>query len=406
MVRRSELFRGIPLVFWILAAVAIVAWSFVPGYEVGWDLNVYKNAAVALRAGHDPYLDGIAVQRVFHATLAQHPTAPPPYTYVYSPMTLPVVRLIAKAPFWTTAVWYWTLYVAGMVSILAFGWRMVAEDERRVFALLAPAAVFFPGLLENDVLFSGNVAIIWYGLVFAAALRGWRRGNWGWFYAAVLAASCCKAPLLSLLAIPVLSARKQWWPTLATGAVGVGLFAMQPHVWPALFQHYLEAVELQFSFNHDFSSSPAGLLADRLYYVVPYPVTSAVFYGFYALLFGGILFWLSRRYLAGEIAFARWAPVMMLGVILLNPRIMEYDVAPITLPMALVAWRVFGARNGWKGTIVWSAAFFAVVNALAPTGWRTTECCVLVGLFLAGSYDLWRQVRRVSVAAKLEAVSA
>jgi hypothetical protein len=390
MTRRTKVFGGIPLIFWILAVTAIAIWSMVPGYTVGWDLNVYKNAAVAMKAGHDPYVDGMNVQRAFHATLAQHPTDPPPYTYVYSPMTLPLVRWIAAAPFWLIAMVYWTAYAAGTVTLVWFGWQAVEEGERRVFALLIPAAVFFPGLLENDVLFSGNVAFLLYGMIFAATVVGWRRGQWGWFYAAVLAASCCKAPMLSLLAIPVLSARRQWVPTLVTAAVGVGLFAIQPHVWPVAFKNYLEAVELQFSFNHDFSSSPAGLLADRLYYVIPYQVTSGVFYGFYALLFFGILLTLSRRFHAGSITLRQWVPVMMLGVILLNPRIMEYDVAPITVLMALVAWRFFAGWNGWKGTIVWSAVFFAVVNGLATTGWRTTECCVMVGLFFAGSWTLYR----------------
>ena len=86
--------RTIPYVFWVLASSAILIWSLVPTYVVGWDLEVYENAIRALRLGHDPYLDGIAVQREFHATLAQHPTAPTPFTYVYSPLTVPLLRVI------------------------------------------------------------------------------------------------------------------------------------------------------------------------------------------------------------------------------------------------------------------------------------------------------------------------
>ncbi len=46
-----------------------------------------------------------------------------------------------------------------------------------VFALLAPAAIFFPGLLQNDVFFSGNVACILYALVLLGAVVGWRAGT-------------------------------------------------------------------------------------------------------------------------------------------------------------------------------------------------------------------------------------
>jgi hypothetical protein len=375
MTRRSNLFRGIPLLFWVLAVTAIAIWTWLPGYVVGWDLNVYKNAAIALRAGHDPYVDGMAVQRIFHATRALHPTDPPPYTYVYSPLTLPLLRWIAAVPFWITAMFYWTAYIAGVITALWFGWQAVEEKERRVFAFLVPAAVFFPGLLENDVLFSGNVAIILYGAIFVATVVGWRRGQWGWFYAAVLLTSCCKA--------------------LATGMAGMALFAVQPTIWPVAFKNYLEAVELQFSFNRDFSSSPAGLLANALYDKVPYQTTSAVSYLLYAAVVGAILLYLRKQFLTGRFSLRQWVPVMMVGVILLNPRIMEYDVAPITVLMALVAWRFFAALSSLKRTIVCSALLFALINALAAIGWRTTEGFLLVGLFLAGAWTLYREATSV-----------
>ncbi len=70
-------------------------------------------------------------------------------------------------------------------------------EERPIFALLAPAAIYFPGLIETKVIFSGNLVYILYGLVFATAWLGWRRGAWSWFYLATLSASCFKAPLHS-----------------------------------------------------------------------------------------------------------------------------------------------------------------------------------------------------------------
>jgi hypothetical protein len=385
--------RTIPRVFWVLAVIAIVIWSQVPSYVVGWDLQVYENALLSQRAGHDPYADGIAVQRVFHSQLALHPNTSTPFTYVYSPMTLPLLRLIGLLPLGVSGTLYWLVYAAGLIAAIWVGMQAVEEREKPIFALLAPVVVFFPGLLQNDVLFSGNVAYILYGLVLSAAVVGWRRGNWMWFYAAVLAASCCKAPLLYLLAVPVLSARKQWLPAVLTGVLGCALFAMQPHVWPTLFQHYLEAVELQFSFNRDFSSSPAGLLANALYYVVPYKITSAVFYLFYAILFSGILLYLSRKYLAGHLSLKQWLPVMLVGVFLLNPRIMEYDIAPITVPMALIAWRFFARGKTLGKTVLGMSLFFAVINAFAAYAWRPAACFTLVGLFLAGAWSLWLQVR-------------
>jgi len=397
MTSRFTRFRSIPFVFWILALTAIFIWSLVPGYVVGWDLQVYRNALVSLQAGHDPYADGIAVQRAFHSQLTHAPNEPTPFTYVYSPLTLPLLRWIGLLPSLLSGGIYWLLYGVGVAAAIWVGMQAVEIEEERVFALLVPVAVFFPGLLQQDVLFSGNVAYILYGMVFAAAAVGWRRGQWAWFYAAVLAASCCKAPLLSLLAIPVVTARRQWISTIFTGAAGLAIFAVQPLIWPSLFRHYLEAVELQFSFNHDFSSSPAGLLADALYYRIPYAISSTGIYLLYALPIFGVLVYLSRRYFAGEFSLKQWMPVVLLGSILLNPRIMEYDVAPITIPMALVAWRFFARSGTLARTIVGMSVFFAVINILSAIDivkyWRPVEGSVLSLLFVAGAWNLFTTAR-------------
>lgn len=401
MAGSTHVFRSVSRVFWVLCITAIAIWSLIPGYVVGWDLKVYKAAIVSLQNGHDPYADAMAIQREVHAQLlAEHSTLPPgvspPYSYVYSPVTLPLLRGVSHVPFAWSAVVYWLIYVCCVAGSLWAGWYAVEERERRVFALLAPVAVFFPGLLQQDTLFSGNIAFILYGCVLVAALYGWRRSVWTWFYLAVLIASCFKAPLLSLLAIPVLSARKQWVPAGITAVLGIGLFAMQPRIWPELFRHYLEAVELQFSFNRDFSSSPAGLLANALYNVIPYGITSAVFYLLYAAAVFGVLLYFRGKFLDGRFSLQQWIPVMMVGVILLNPRIMEYDVAPVTLMMALVLWRFFAHIWPMKRAVPAMSIVFAAINLAAlsygPPSWRITEGFVLAGLFLAGAWTLRAQV--------------
>ena len=382
-------YRTLAWIFWLFAAIAIAIWSQVPGYVVGWDLRVYEAAMHSLQAGHDPYLDGMAIQHAYHAQTVHAVNDPPPFTYVYSPLTLPLVRLASFVPPVLSGSLYWALYVAMVLAAIWVCLQIVERDEAKLFALIAPAVVFFPGLLENDVIFSGNIAYIFHGAALLAAYRGWKKADWRWFYVVVLLASCFKAPLLYLLAIPVLSARAQWVPALSTGAAGAVLFALQPMIWPATFRHYLEAVELQFSYNHDFSSSPAGLLADALYNVIPYKVTSGVFYVFYASIFFAVLFYVSRRrFLPGRISWKQWAPVLILGVLMLNPRIMEYDIGPATLAMLLVFWRFLR-----RGTTTARAAFvglwvFGALNVAAPRGWRTTECIVMVCLLAAGVWDL------------------
>ena len=390
MMSRLPSYRVIAVVFWLLALASLPILMPPPG----WDLRVYVNAIHSLQAGHDPYADGIAVQRAFHNRIGAHSIWPPPFTYVYSPLTLPLLRLIGKIPLDFSGTVYWLLFAAGFLAMVLVTLGAAEPAERPVFALVAPAAIFFPGLLETKVIFSGNLVYILYGLTLATAWLGWRRGTWSWFYLATLGASCFKAPLLTLLMIPALSARRQWLPACATAAIGLALFAVQPLIWPSMFGNYLEAVSLQFSYNHDFGLSPAGLLGNILFQrQLPYSAASTACYIAYAAPTLGVLVYLARRYFAGQISLQRWIPVMLLGVILLNPRIKEYDVALLSVPMAMILWRFVGRGRTPLQTGIAAFVFLAAVNAVGATAevmWKLTEGILLVGLFIAGTWDLLR----------------
>jgi hypothetical protein len=365
--------RWLVFLLWAFAFVAIPVWvHFEPPF---WDVAVYANAIHSLRLHHDPYADAIAVQRIFHSTLALHPHAVPPYSYVYSPLTLPALALIGSLPFWLSGAIYGLAYIAGSLAQVFVGLDAAEETERRLFIFLAPAALFFPALLENNTILSGNVAYILYGAILAAALIGWRRNSWLTFYLVTLAASCLKAPLLSVLVIPVLSARRQWVPAGITA----------------------------FSFNHDFGCSPASILSDYLWdHNLPYSPASILFFLTYALPLLGMLFYLSRRFLRGEFTLRQWMPVLLIGVILLNPRVKEYDVAPLTLPIALILWRFFAALTRASGKVRWTAlcfvGFFIGTNALACSPldniWLLTAAPQIVFCFVIGSWTLLHQAAR------------
>jgi hypothetical protein len=396
--------------FWILAACSIPALLSVQTPPAGWDLHVYANAVRALRAGADPYLNGIAVQRAMHAEMLAHPERMPPYTYVYSPITLPLLRLIALMPLYPAGVLYWIADVLGMLVMVRATMEALKPEERKPFLLLAPAALFFPGLLQTNVFFSGNLSYVLYGLMLAAAVQGWRRADWTWFYLATLAASCFKAPRLTLLLIPVLSLRRQWLPACLTAVAGLAIFALQPLFWPDLMRHYLQAVSLQFSYNHDFGFSLAGLAGSALFALGrPYSTASSVIYVLYALPLLGLLIYLSRRYVAGDFSLEAWIPVMLVGVVLLNPRIKEYDVAPLTIPLALIAWRFFSPGNTLRAAVWKMALFFGAINAVAfisMTVWRTLDGILLITLFLVGSWQLWRLKPRFAMSSVPENIGA
>jgi hypothetical protein len=388
--------KGIVILLWILAAASIPIHNLAEA--PAWDVAIYMNGVRSVQAGHDPYADAIAIQRKFHAERAKHPNAQVPFSYVYSPITLPVLRLVGKLPLLLSAVVYGGLYLFGLLAQIWVGFRAGEQDERRILYFLAPVAAFFPGFLASDIVWSGNVAFILYGFILLAAYRGWKQDRWGWFYAAVLLASCVKAPLLTLVVIPVFSARKQWLATAVTAAAGCALFLLQPFLWPSLFKNYLDAVNLQFEFNRDFGISPAGLLSGVLYdHGLPFSTVSAGFYLAYAIPILGLLFLLSRAYIDGRITLERWMPTLLLGVILLNPRILEYDEILLALPMFLILWRFFAARTPTpRITMLCTGFVFAVANVIAFRSWsvwKLTEGPLLVLFFLVSAHQLYKQSR-------------
>lgn len=382
--------RTVLIAMGIALVVAVSIWTH---FEVpGWDLKVYAAAMTSLRAGHDPYADATAIQKIYHEQVGDPNGFDRPYSYVYSPITLPILRLIAGLPFWFSARMYWLVYVLAIAGQIPIALQFTTRPERRYFLYLAPAAAFFPGLLQSDAVLSGNVAYILYLLVFWAALAGWRRGQWTWFYAAVLLSSFIKAPMLSLVAIPALSARKQWLPAGLTTAAGIALFAIQPLLWPSLFRSYLKAVDLQFLYNRDFGASPAGLFSDALFRMgKPYSPAGFIFYLCYAIPLFLLLLHLSRMYLRGSFPLRQWVPVLLAGVILLNPRIMEYDLAAITLALTLIAWRFLARYCSTAKTILYLAIFLAVANAFGSYAHRPTYVPLLVILFAAGCWTLTHQ---------------
>jgi hypothetical protein len=378
---------------WILVLIAVPIWISLD--QPGWDLAVYRDALRSLSAGHDPYADAIAVQNFFHSQIASHSHTGLPYSYVYSPITLPLLRLIAPFPLWLSGGAYLLVYVAAILAQLWVGVWTTSSEERRFFLFVAPIAPFFPGLLANGIILGGNVAYILYAAVLLSAILGWKRGSWTLFYVVTLVASCVKAPLLSLALIPVLSSRKQWLATSVTVAVGVFLFAVQSVLWPTLFSHYLEAVQLQFVYNHDFGCSPAGLVSDFVYdHGLPYSRFGLAAYLSYALPILAILFYLSRRFLDDRFSLKQWVPVLLVGIVLLNPRLIEYDVAPLTIPLALICWRILERHRQKAGLIPCLAVLYFACNIVSVYSWHTRKFIdgpMLVILFLLGSWDLLRR---------------
>ena len=403
---RNRLRRNaVVVVFWAAAAITLLVMASTG--PVGWDAEGYRRTIETVRHGGDPYAADIAAQQAFH----DHPVAGQhfPWDYLYSPMTLLLLRLLGQLPDKLLGTLYWLAVAAGLLFPIRAGYEMADAGERRWLRFVLPAVLFFPGLIADDAILSGNVVYVLYGAVFAAAVPGWKRNRWLWYYAAVLVASVFKAPLLALLAFPLLTGKRQWLPTAVTAGAGLFLFGIQARIWPELFREYLQAVQLQFDRGHDFGFGPAGLLGKILCYMgIPYSPSTTIFYLAFAAAVCVVLAVLWCRVQHGIIDPGDWISMAMFCTLLLNPRIMKYDLAPFTVPMLLIGWRSLRgqcdipdqmrARFRRNGAVVAGLAFLLVANAITVAGlsWAPVELMVLLATFVLGARQLYQAERAES----------
>lgn len=325
----------------------------------------------------------------------------------YSPLfMIPTVAVAKLLPLWLTVGLFGLAYFSGWLTQLWVGMQYATLNERRSLRYIVPILVFFPGLLVSDAITAGNLAYILYGLMLAAAAYGLRHQRWNWFYMAVLASACVKVHLLTMLAIPLLCGRRQWMRAAFAGSVGVSLYALQARIWPQAFQVYVNSLNLLSHSRHDFGCGPVGNLARILHILgLPYELPCALFYGLYATALFLFLRRISRLYKDQRISIDAWAPVMLIGVILLNPRIQSYDVAAVSLPMALIVWRTLHASDGsirrprLIGVAMLLLAFnvFVEINEdvfpILTDAWKYAEMILLLGVFATGVGRLLREAK-------------
>jgi hypothetical protein len=353
-----------------------------------WDLTIYQQAMQWLRNGLDPYATGQARQ------IAEHARGHYAFTYVYPPVTMVFLRILNHIPSLPGRLLYWTMYAAGFGCQLWAGTHLARPSERKLLQYLLPLVVFFPGLIPNEVILSGNIAIPLYGAVWVGAVRGWKQERWGVFYAAVLAASLFKLPLLTLLAIPVLMGAAQFLNSAITAAGALALFFAQRLIWPKEFAEYLSDVQLQFTLNHDFGRGLVGIFCRVLNAMGrPFTTASTVFYLVYAALVFVVLASFAQSYRRKEVEGSTWMTVLLTGTILLNPRIMSYDALSATLPMMLLVVRgLQDAVGRWCLVAGAAATACAYVSRQDNAG----DALLMVSVFLAGVYGLLTEARGAS----------
>lgn len=392
--------------FWVGTVLGLSVMAYTG--HVGWDSHDYQVTIQDLRQGIDPYAKGIAATVAFQKQYVPGTAEHLPVAYHYPPITLPLLRSLERFPGWALGLFYGGAIAIGALLQLWAGLQMADKYERRWLALALPAIPFFPGLITDDVILSGNVAFILYGVILAAAVQGWKRNNWIWYYVAIVVASACKLPFLSLLAFPVLMDRRQWIPSIVTACAGVLIFAAQARLWPNLFREYVVAIRMMLDWKREFGYGPAGILGKALLASGhPSSHATAVFHMIFAGVLGIFLLFLSFRVRKYHIPPETWVPVALIGTLLLGPRLMRYDLAAISVPMLLIAGRTlrhvlqrpadektadsFSAKF-FRLPILVAAVCFLIPNVLTITGpfWFPGETLVLLAVFSMGIWSIIR----------------
>jgi hypothetical protein len=391
--------------FWMGAVLTVVVLACVG--PIGWDAHVLWKTIQAVHQHSDPFAEDRVILQAFHNPLESNPVEHPPLVYVYPPITLPLLRLLAILPGWLMGLLYVAAIAMGALLQIWAGYQLADKRERRWLALLLPAIVFFPGLVTDDVILSGNVAYVLYGVILAAATVGWKRGIWSWYYIAVLAASICKAPFLAMLAFPVLIDKRQWVPSGMTAITGVLVFGVQLWLWPVMFREYILNLRLVFDWLHDFGYGPVPLLGRAMWrHGLPSSLSTTLLYVVIACVLGVVLLSLARRVREWNLPRKTWIPVALVGTVLLNPRIMKYDLAAITIPMLLIGVRtlrfVLGRGDGERRRdsrnraqsdrklILTASACFLIPNLITVAGpsWVPVEFATLLAIFAMGLWSL------------------
>jgi hypothetical protein len=300
---------------------------------------------------------------------------------------------------------FWVVYFLGFAAQLWVGGQFAeGAVERKIIRYAAPVVAFFPGLLISDAVLSGNVAYVIYGVILCTALVGWKSENWNWFYLAVLGSTCVKFQMLTLVVIPLLSSKnRHWMRAVLTSAIATTLYAIQPHIWPRAFRTYTNSLENMALTRRDFGCGPIGNLARLLQdHGANYFGTCIAAYLLYASVLFLVLLFFAKQYREERITFAEWIPVMLLGVALLNPRILTYDVAWVTLPMVLLAWRGLREPDGDRSTLIVFAAMLLGANVFVEfnedfvhvlrDAWKYIEMIILLGIFCKSAMDLRAKV--------------
>jgi hypothetical protein len=380
---------------WFAALASVVGmFIFLPN---SFDLRAYSEAMHYLRIGVDPYAAILARQKAEvvlghdkrEAALGHDKGEAAfghrVFGYLYPPISIEFLKALNMVPAWLRGAIFWMFYAVGFGLQLWAGSRFALAAERRTLRFVFPLVMFFPAFVPSDTLLSGNIAIPIYGAVLAAAVRGWRKQRWEVFFAVVVAAvSLLKPPMLVWLVVPLLLDWAQVVPAVAAAVCGVGLFAVQKLLWAQRFAEFMSSIRYTLPLEINYS---IVAMFGRFLEFIGHPSDRAAVAFYIAVSLGifGILMYFAREFRRKNVAGQNFAAVVLVSTALFAPRLKEYDLLPLTIPMALIVLR--GMRSPVPRIVLILGAV-AVGVALVTDHLTAVDTISVTTVFLAGVYGL------------------
>ena len=351
--------------------------------ENSFDLRVSSEAMHYVRMGVDPYAVSLERQKAEAAlghSKGEAALGHRVFVYLYPPISIEILKVLNMVPAWLRAAIFWMAYAAGFGLQLWGVSRFALPAERHMLRFVFPLVIFFPAFVPSDTLLSGNMAIPMYGAVLAAAARGWHKQRWGAFFGVVLACSLFKPPILVWLVVPLLLGSAQVVPSVAAALCGVALFGVQKFLWPQRFAEFMSSI--RYTLPLEINYSPVAMFGKFLEFIRhPSDLAAVAFYSAVSLAMFGILVYFAREFRRKNVAGQNLAAVVFVSTALFALRLKEYDLLPVTIPMALIVLR--GVRNP-VALIVLILGAAAVGVALVTDHVTVVDTISVVTVFLAG----------------------
>ncbi len=328
---------NLALILLSLGTVLFVALLRPHGFQ--WDLLVFYRAGLAWRNGLNPY----DFQQLITAGLIDRPAEF--LTFTYLPFLAAVFAPLSFVSFSVAAA----LWIAIKGLFFALFWKSATVFHRfdRSSTLdLCVLVLGFNSALFSDLL-SGNTSIILWALLWWAIRLIWSEKFWTSAFLIGCAATVKLQPILLLALLIFVPKKPKWGPAIGGVTAFVLVIMANALLWPEMFQLFLHEVRQRAALER-------GILAPSLFAlcsdafdqwknisVVPeawkqlsgwFPVA---LYAVFSLPIAGLTVHRLRRSQTLETSPHLGVALVLLGWILLVPRLKSYDFV-LLLPVA--AW--------------------------------------------------------------------